>query len=69
MLIKMKSIFGLGVLAHICNSSTWEAGGSQVQGQPGLFNNIFSQKKKKKKKKRDKKLPLGNNLLPWCKIP
>jgi hypothetical protein len=52
MLIKMKSISGLGVLAHICNSSTWEAGGSQVQGQPGLFNNIFSQKKKKEEEEK-----------------
>jgi hypothetical protein len=30
----------LGVVVYTCNSSTWkaEAGGSQVQGQPGLHS-------------------------------
>ena len=34
----------LGVVAHACNPSTWEAetGGSQVRGQPQQFSEALS---------------------------
>jgi hypothetical protein len=50
------------VVAHICNSSTWEAkaGGSKVQGQPVLCSKFkainpdpFSNRKKKKKQAKE----------------
>jgi hypothetical protein len=36
----------MGMVAYICNFSTWEAeeGGSQVQGQPGLYQVTWPQK-------------------------
>jgi hypothetical protein len=42
-----------GVVAHIYNLSTWEvmAGGSQVQGQPGLHTETFSKIQEKKERK------------------
>jgi hypothetical protein len=41
----------LGVVVHACKASTWavEVGGLEVQGQPGLYNQITSQKKKNNK--------------------
>jgi hypothetical protein len=41
----------LGVVAHTCNSSTWEAevGGQRVQGQPALHNETYLKKKEKRK--------------------
>jgi hypothetical protein len=38
-----------GMVMHTCNPSIWEAeaGGSPVQGKPGLQNDIISKKKRK----------------------
>jgi hypothetical protein len=46
----LKVITELGGVVHACNPSTGdaEAGGSGVQGQPGLNNEILSQKTKVK---------------------
>jgi hypothetical protein len=43
-----KEIIVPGMVTHIYNPSTWEAkaGGLQVWGQPGLYNETLSQKKK-----------------------
>jgi hypothetical protein len=47
-MISLKRSNKLSVVLHTCNSSTWEveAGGLTVQGQPGLHNEILSQKTK-----------------------
>jgi hypothetical protein len=41
-----KNTLELGMMIHACNLSTWEAeaGGSIVQGQPGLYSENLSQK-------------------------
>jgi hypothetical protein len=38
----------LGTVVCACNPSTWEAeaGGSQIQGHPGLYNETHLKKKK-----------------------
>jgi hypothetical protein len=61
-----KNISIPGVVVHTLNSSTQEvkAGGSQVQGQPGLYSESLSQKKKKHKRLDVAKCTMGVKLPP-----
>jgi hypothetical protein len=60
--VELKRQKVLGVVVHICNPSTQEAeaGGLQIQEQPGLPSEAFSPKKRRK----DKKLQSEFNI-PW----
>jgi hypothetical protein len=52
-----KNAIARGMVVHVCNPCTQEteAGGSQVQDQPGLHTGILSPKKKQQKRKPGKK--------------
>jgi hypothetical protein len=53
------------MVVRVCNPSTWvtEAGGSQVQGQPGVHNETLSQTKQNQNtnKQNPKENPNKNN--------
>jgi hypothetical protein len=54
------------MLIHTCNVGTWkaEAGGSQIQGQPGLHREPVSKQNKNKNKNKTKQ-KVQNTMLGW----